>query len=182
MNLLTVFTFFSSLLLLFTPTFAQGSRTFRLRADTKAPASISSLGFVTSGYGFSKTPSTPWRGYIEPYGNRTEPGQEGWGTLHDVMMPGSIVYLRPTHGTPMYFVLVGDPQRDPTPPLTRWDSWGVIKSPQDGREFLGMGEWTNGWMGCYGKDTGEYSLYFGPQIGGDGGPCTVTFALEVVWD
>ncbi|KAA8894527.1 hypothetical protein FN846DRAFT_973610 [Sphaerosporella brunnea] len=151
-------------------------RTFRLRADQRAPAPVNKFGFLDYRLGWYASPAQNYHAYIEPYGNRTTPGQEGWGKCHDASNPAAILWLRPTHGTPMYFVFSGDPNSDTIPALTLWDSWAISRGP-DGREFLNYGQ-SAGWMAC--KSGNDWRLYWGPQVGPP--TCTNVFALEVVWD
>jgi len=162
-------------------------RTFRLRADTRAPAPINTFGYLDWRLGWYAMPERNYRGYIEPYGNRTDPSQAGWGKLHDASAPESILYaptsphlrayqsfdavererertntpggswFRPTHGTPMYYVFNGDPQTDTTPALTLWDSFSVIRGA-DGRNWLGYGLSTGSWMGC--RSGNDWRLYW----------------------
>jgi hypothetical protein len=67
-------------------------RTFRLRADRKAPAPVNTFGFLDLRLGWYAAPGANYHAYIEPYGNRTEPGQEGWGKCHDATTPQDILY------------------------------------------------------------------------------------------
>ncbi|KAI5840605.1 hypothetical protein BZA05DRAFT_406148 [Tricharina praecox] len=173
-------------LLLFATVFAQEGRcgpgrpryrTFRLRADTRAPAPINTWGYLDWRLGWFATPGRNYRGYIEPYGNRTDPSQAGWGKLHDASAPENILWFRPTHGSPMYYVFSSDPQTDTIPALTLWDSFAVIRGA-DGRNWLGYGQSTGSWMGCRSGD--NWSLYWGPQVGPP--QCSIIFGLEVIYD
>lgn len=81
--------------------------------------------------------------------------------------------LGPTHGTPTYFVRLGDPSSDPAPALIIKE-WTL--SQAGGKTFLGEPQF----LACFNdspKGSGK-QLYYGPETS----KCSKNFALEVVWN
>ncbi|KAF8543914.1 hypothetical protein BDD12DRAFT_143092 [Trichophaea hybrida] len=93
------------------------------------------------------------------------------------------VFLRPTHGTPQYFVRLGDPNSDPAPALISWKDFTVSRSASKKVKYWldynapsdKVGSTSKNWVACGGKS--GWSLYYGsPQTG-----CTAGFQLQVIY-
>jgi hypothetical protein len=148
--------------------------TFRLRPDPLAPAEIASLSYLPKSIYYDK--NAPNAELLHAFYDTN---------THTVNATDSsdILFLRPTHGTPMYFVRLGDPFADAVPALTRWSDWKIESKTrlEDGKEvtrdFLTGGTW----MACPsgGEDEGSYSIYSGPPATWR---CSELFDMEIVWD
>ncbi|RPA85010.1 hypothetical protein BJ508DRAFT_323197 [Ascobolus immersus RN42] len=66
-----------------------------------------------------------------------------------------ILFLRPTHGTPQYYVKLGDPFSDSVPALTIWNNWSFESDA--GKTYL-----SGSWWAC-GNGDETYSLYSGAR-------------------
>jgi hypothetical protein len=146
--------------------------TFRLRPDPLAPTEISSLGFLPkSSYYTTSVPTEQLHAFYD-------------ATTKTVNATGSsdILFLRPTHGTPTYFLRLGNPFADAVPALTVWNNWRIESKTrtEDGksvtRDFLEGGTF----MACPsgGEEQGDFTIYSGAPAS----RCSELFSMEVVWD
>jgi len=138
---------------------------FKLRADP--PFSPHFAGFLerngqTLQWGSNSTTTTTIYEAFYDYKTKTVNATDGSG----------IFYLRPTHGTPMFYVFSGDPSKDPAPALTI-STWTFRNA--NSKTYLGPPEF----MGCPSSPKGPSTVYL--YYGGSVSRCGSNFGLEVVF-
>jgi len=67
-----------------------------------------------------------------------------------------ILFLRPTHGTPQYYVKLGNPWEDSVPALTIWNGWSFEEL--DGQKYL-----SGAYLACGNAGDAIYNLYSGAR-------------------
>jgi len=154
---------------------------FRLKVPSSGPAPLAGKTVTLSpgggGLGFYKG-GTMFQGYIKGKNPRH-------GVIVDLAKKTSIAFLRPTHGTPAYYVLLGDPNKDSVPQLTLWKDFQISSSKAKhgkGENYWldynpvsnSAGATSRDWVAC-GDPKHGYTLYFGTTIPG----CTKPFQLQV---
>lgn len=91
------------------------------------------------------------------------------GPSHQPSTDTKASFLRPTHGTPQYFLSLGDPSQDAAPSLTEYTDWTIS---QNKTEDAAAHFWLNynvegdggdkNWVACGSSDalnSGDYGLY-----------------------
>jgi len=141
---------------------------FKLRADPPfGPIGGPFAGFLerngqTLQWGRNSTTTTKIYEAFYDYKTKTVNATDGSG----------IFYLRPTHGTPMFYVFSGDPTKDPAPALTI-STWTFRNA--NSKTYLGPPEF----MGCPSTPKGPSTVYL--YYGGSVSRCGHNFGLEVVF-
>ncbi|KAL7275812.1 hypothetical protein RUND412_001223 [Rhizina undulata] len=155
--------------------------TFKLVPGCNAPAAIAALGNVQWNGTFNEklgwfTPTGSVIDLFIQYNKRQGIAFYSQNTVYEI-------YLAPTHGTPSYYMKMGNPKLEPNDVLTLEGNWTVTSASVKGNEtklYWGWaGNWENVWSACGAGD--DYVLYYGtfsePRTG-----CTEGFSLEVNYD
>jgi len=156
-----------------------GVASFKLKADSSAPTGIAGRTVtwdktLGGNLGFFNNGATVLDAFIQY--NATE------GIAFDASNTARQVYLRPTHGSPQYFVKLGNPSLDDAPALTLSTNFTVSEwAVEPGEVNYAFGYDWNAWIwsACGGPD--EYTLYYGAQETPRDG-CTANFGLALFYD
>ncbi|RPA79383.1 hypothetical protein BJ508DRAFT_415996, partial [Ascobolus immersus RN42] len=149
--------------------------TFRLRPDPLAPAEIAALGYL---------PKSIYYDTSAPHAEQLHAFYDSTTKTVNATDSSDILFLRPTHGTPMYFVQLGNPFADAVPALTQYNNWRIESKTreEDGKEVTRDFLTGPTWMACPAgneQPLTNYAIYSGPAATWR---CSELFDMEIVWD